>query len=465
MVSTTNPDATTHEEPLGFESILIIAGFLVRSVRRHPKAAALGAAATFLMAVLALITMPPVFRSEGRILTHMAYFIPALASPTRSVPWQSQHATTGAVEVIRSRENYVRVINEVNLAKRWAETRTRTGKILDAVRGLVLGPLEGEQLIDALVSILEKATLPYIDNDVISISIDWNDAETARVLAEASMKVFLERRQSGEISEIEDTVKILERNLEGSRPNLAAAENNLRAVLASRGQLRRVPTPRPVVPVASASPTVVAGLAEKRARLGKLQAEFESRIARAQEKVDRLRESIGPSHPDMISAVRELEDASRPSEEMNQLQADTMRLEIEMNHAAGGAADPLPPDIVMDVGGANRVDPAVEQAMADYRRAREAYDDFKRRLSDARVEMQTTKAAFSYRYIITQPPLKPAKAIKPRPPMVLGAGFVAAMFMGLLIAVLVDLRTKKVVESWMVERIAKVPLLGEIDEP
>jgi len=464
MVSTSNPEATTHEEPLGFESILIIGGFLVRSVRRHPKAAALGAAATFFMAVMALITMPPVFRAEGRILTHMAYFIPALASPTRSVPWQSQHATTGAVEVIRSRENYVRVINEANLAQRWAETRTRTGKILDGVRTMVLGPLEGEQLMDALVSILEKATLPYIDNDVISISIDWNDAETARVLAEASMKVFLERRQSGEISEIEDTVKILERNLESSRPNLAAAENNLRSVLASRGQLRRVATPRPVMPAAGTSPTIVAGLAEKRARLGKLQAEFESRIARAQEKVDRLRESIGPSHPDMISAVRELEDASRPTEEMNQLQAETMRLEIDMNHAAG-AADPLPPDIVVDVGGGNRMDPAVEQAVADYRRAREAYDDFKRRLSDARVEMQTTKAAFNYRYIITQPPLKPAKAIKPRPPMVLGAGFVAALFMGLLMAVLVDLRTKKVVESWMVERIAHVPLLGEIDEP
>jgi hypothetical protein len=464
MVSTTNPENTTHEEPLGFESILIIAGFLLRSVRRHPKAAAIGASATFLCAVLALLTMAPVFRSEGRILTHMAYFIPALASPTRSVPWQSQHATTGAIEVIRSRENYVKVINEAHLAERWASTRTRTGKILDSVRTLVLGPLEGEQLTDALVSILEKATLPYIDNDVISISIDWNDAETARLLAEASMKVFLERRQNSDISEIEDTVKILERNLESSRPILAAAENNLRQVLASRGQLRRAPAPRPVIPVAGANPAVVAGLAEKRARLGKLHAEFESRIARAQEKVDRLRESIGPSHPDMISAVRDLEDASRPSEEMNQLQAEAMRLEIEMSHS-GAAADPLPPDINIDVGGGTRVDPAVEQAMADYRRAREAYDDFKRRLSDTRIEMQTTKAAFSYRYIITQPPLKPAKAIKPRPPMVLGAGFVASLVMGLLIAVLVDLRTKKVVESWMVERIAHVPLLGEIDEP
>jgi len=458
-------DPTSREEPLGFESVIILAGFFVRSVRRHRKVAAIAAGTTFFVSVVALLAMPPVFRSEGRILTHTAYFIPALASPTRSVPWQSQTSTIGALEIIRSRENFLKVIDESNMAERWAATRTRMGRIVDGLRSLFFGPLEGEQLQDALISILEKATLPNIEGDVISISIDWNDAEVARLVAEKSLKVFLDRRQNAEVSEIEDTVKILERNLEGSKPALAAAESNLRQVMAARGALRPMPRPAPA-PTPAKNPAA-GELAERRSRMGKLQAEFNSRIQRAQEKVDKLRESLGPSHPDMISAIRELDEATRPTDEMQQLQAEIMRSELEMSHTGGGEPDTMPADLQLALGvaAANRTDPAIEQASTDYKRARESYDEFKRRLSDARLELQTTKAAFGYRYIVTQPPLKPLKAIKPRPPVVLAGGLFASLVMGLLFAVFYDLRSRKVVESWMVERMAHVHLLGEIEEP
>jgi uncharacterized protein involved in exopolysaccharide biosynthesis len=456
----TSTQSTHRDEPLGFDSVLMLAGFLVRSLRRHPLIAAGGAALTLVAAVVALAVMPRIYRSEGRVLTRTAYYIPALVSSLRFVvPFGANRGTTGAIEVIRSRESLEKVVTRSQLAERWVANRGGLRRMMDAAFTLVFGPPDADALRDGLISMLEKRLYPGIDNDVIVFAVEWNDADTARLLVETAIAVFLDGRQNAELSELEDTVKLLERNLASARQPLQAAENNLRAVLTSRGAIRRVVPKRP--PTAKPSNPILAELTEKRARVAKIQAEYDSRLAKAQEKMARLQESLGPSHPDMLQAAREVEEASRPPEELTQAQAETLRAELDLNR---GDAQPFPADLEFTVTG-TQVDPAVEQAAAEYRRARESFDQLRDRLADARVEAQTTKAAFQYRYIITQPPDRPNKPVKPRAIVVIGAGFAASIFVGLILALFFDLRTRRVIEAWMIDRIAGVPLLGEIEQP
>jgi hypothetical protein len=70
--------------------------------------------------------------------------------------------------------------------------------------------------------------------------------------------------------------------------------------------------------------------------------------------------------------------------------------------------------------------------------------------------------AFKYRYTIIHPAQKPRQPVKPKPKLVLGASLIAGLALALLSTTVVDLRSRKLLESWQVERILKLPLIGEV---
>jgi len=92
------------------------------------------------------------------------------------------------------------------------------------------------------------------------------------------------------------------------------------------------------------------------------------------------------------------------------------------------------------------------------------YNSFLDRIEGARLELDSARAAFKYRYTVLVPVQKPRGPIKPKPKLVLGASLIAGLALALLSTAFVDLRSRRLLENWQVERALKVPLLGEIRE-
>ena len=70
--------------------------------------------------------------------------------------------------------------------------------------------------------------------------------------------------------------------------------------------------------------------------------------------------------------------------------------------------------------------------------------------------------SFKYRYTILRPVRKPKGPIKPKPPLIFGASLVAGFALALFATALTDLRSRKLLETWQIERELKVPLIAEV---
>src|SRR5207253_56188 len=81
-----------------------------------------------------------------------------------------------------------------------------------------------------------------------------------------------------------------------------------------------------------------------------------------------------------------------------------------------------------------------DQATADYLSSMmkielAKYQDLMGRLDAARIELDTARAAFKYRYGVVRPAQIPKNADKPKAAVLLGGGFVAGLLLGLLAAI------------------------------
>ena len=84
------------------------------------------------------------------------------------------------------------------------------------------------------------------------------------------------------------------------------------------------------------------------------------------------------------------------------------------------------------------------------------------RINQMQVERDAARAAFKYRYSVIWPAEMPKEPSKPKPPVVLGAGFVLALLLSVLAARLADLRSGLLFESWQAEEKLGLPVLAQL---
>jgi hypothetical protein len=94
-----------------------------------------------------------------------------------------------------------------------------------------------------------------------------------------------------------------------------------------------------------------------------------------------------------------------------------------------------------------------------------AYQDAMNRIDAARVELDITKAVYKHRYIVVTPAEMPRGPKKATPRLVAAGSLVAAAFLAILLAALIDILRGRVLESWQVRRKLKIDVLGEFDNP
>lgn len=473
-------DAMNQDLTFSVEGARLFGGFMVRAVKRHKRLAVTTFLGTVVLAALALAVMPPTYRIQSRILTHTSYIIPALATPTRAIPWGAQSTTQGAVELIKSRANLAGIIDELRLSETWELTRTSIGRAVDAVHSAIFGELDYEEMRNALIAVLERRLMAHLEDDVIVLTIEWHDQTTALHILEVAQRRFLDGRRNTELSEINETIAILERSVSEARPAVDAAAERLKQVVASVSG-RRGATRAPVIeeraPALTSSASSAAELAQvaaleadlrlKRETVARIETAYRERVRAAETALGQLRTSLGPNHPDVINATRNLEIASRPPDELAALKTEEARIAMQLNNRGVSTprSTPLAASVMRSVAPMlSTPDPEIQQAAAELDRADRTLGDLLDRLEDARIEGQTARAAFNYRYFITQPPIFPRKKVRPKPPVVLGGGVFAALFLAVFVSIAADVSSGRIVESWQITRFVGLPVLGEVEE-
>lgn len=455
--------------------------FAVRAVGRRKKLALAMFLITVAAAVAVLSVSPRLYRVTTRLLTHKAYVLTALVSPRRSVPLQADAPTLGAVEIIKSREVMSGILADARVKERWQETRTAVGELKDTLRELIKGPMSDDDFEEALLEMLDKRLIAYVDGDVVVMEVTWHDAETAMALSEATHRRFLMKKKEGELSEVRETLSILEANVEGARRAMEAASEEFVSVLkAQRGGESaniRMRTIRVRKPGASSSGSaekkvrLERELAEIQAALAQRERDYQSRLDEASRTLNGLRQTLGPQHPDVQNATRVVEQRSRVPSDLMSLRAQAADLDRRLDQLdrARSSSDSsyetirVPDESSVDESrGMASTDPEIERAERTLAGRIARYNEFVTRLEDARTELLTAEAAFSYRYTLTVPPLFPKKPVAPNPPVILGGGVFAGLLLALLMALAADLWSRRVLETWQLERMG-IPVLGEIE--
>jgi uncharacterized protein involved in exopolysaccharide biosynthesis len=89
-----------------------------------------------------------------------------------------------------------------------------------------------------------------------------------------------------------------------------------------------------------------------------------------------------------------------------------------------------------------------------------SYEGLLSRLDAARIELETARGAFKYKYGVLVPAQVPRSPVTPKPLLIIVGGTFLALFLALFVAVGLDTLRGLVVEPWQVERLLHLDVLG-----
>ena len=500
-------DVRSHEEPpppadegdiVDFARLRELAGFALRSPRRHASLALSIFALTAGTSVLAAIELPRTYQVDSKILAQRNLVMPSLGNPHRSVPTDSDAPTRGAAEVILDQSNLASIAQETALLSRWEAGRPLLLRAKDRVFS---GSLTEHDRFRALLGLLERQMAVQSDENTIKITLAWNDPVIASELVSLAERNFLDGRSAAEVAVIADTIAILED--EGNKGRLAVASafetfDAISSRLAPAASTSSAAPPRvssaPRAPVAEpqASPppstkasALATELEEKRRAIRAIEEPRQRALAELRAKLADLRLTYAPAHPLVLELQSQISAASAEPKELATLKQEEKALlgraeafgsdpgdpyasEPSRPRAprASPAAPPPSAPASKDCPSQNRDEPPeVVAARMSLQAATRKYEDLVDRTDAARIELATAKAAFKYRYTIVQPPEVPRKPVKPNAPLLVVGGIFLAVVLAVFAAVARDVGGGCFLEPWQLRRKLKVPLLAEVNEP
>lgn len=475
-------------------------GFVVRGARRH-LALAFG---TFVVVLALGFTAtryyPRTYHVESKLLANRSQVIRALGNPRSSL--QGDDPTRAAEETIYSRDSLVALIRQTNLVQRWAETRAPVLHLKDLVSTVVSGPLSPEDQLDSMVGTLEKKLRVNVDSQTVTIGVDWPDAQLAYQIVEAAQQNFLETRHVTEMAAISEALSILEVHAQRAQDSVDDALTELEKTreLRKKGQ-RAVAAPggegsAPVAPPAPRAPeppplrsasqlateqelAQIKFLINSKKRAAADLEDFRARrLAELNQQLTEQRVQYADQHPVIRDTLSRIEALKQDSPQLISLRQDVADLLAEYRRKGGGDPDAA-------VAEARRIsrpsrtvqaqaalssselaeDPAVEHARTQLRMATANYEELLMRIDAARIELDTARAAFKFRYSVVRPAAVPRKAVKPNVPMLLVFSVLGALGLALLVGPAKDLWRGRLVEAWQVERQLGLKVLSEVQVP
>jgi hypothetical protein len=214
-------------------------------------------------------------------------------------------------------------------------------------------------------------------------------------------------------------------------------------------------------------------LASKRRALADLDDSRARRLAELTGQLQEQKVQYADQHPVVLDTQQRIQAVKEDSPQMVQVKSDIEQLLAEYTRKGG-----LHPESLVEPtrGGTGRRvitqagittaeladDPMVEFARNNLRVAAAKYEELMMRIDGARIEQDTARAAFKYRYSVVRPASVPKKPLRPDPVALLLGTLAAALLGGLLAGAARDVLRARFVESWQVERTLGLKVLGQV---
>jgi len=228
---------------------------------------------------------------------------------------------------------------------------------------------------------------------------------------------------------------------------------------------------------ASSSTQVKFLLNSKKRALADLEDFRSRRMSELTVQLQEFRVQYADQHPVVIDAEQRIAQMKLDSPQMSQVKGDIESLIAEYHRKGGKDSNAL----VEPSRGSGRPivrrsqqtqvaltnseladDPLVEHSRNNLRVAAAKYEELMMRIDGARIEQDTARAAFKYRYSVVRPASVPRKPAAPNVVVLFIVALVAALFLALVAGSLRDLRSGTFVEPWQVSRRLDLPVLSQV---
>ena len=414
------------------------------------------------VAVYAFTT--PKYEVETKILAQRQLALPSAvrSSGTGDSP------TRTAEELILRRESLLDLVKRADLMGLPANaTSTGPSPLAAALFKLGLGPDPATlDPVTAMVNRLDKAIQVTATEETVKISVRWPDPVQAYQIVEGSLQNFLEARQTQEITAIDEAIAVLQSRLAGLRNQLDREETRRddsrreEPLLLDPGSAPRSASAIPP----SAEVVRIKSLLDAKERAIRDMEDFrQRRLLELQAQLSEKRNVYAEAHPVVIGLRKEVEAFSLESPQIAALQDQARQLRAE--YAALLAADgghsrssprALPPRSLRDGrGNGTTQDDRVKDVRAQYLNMLE-------RVSAFQLELDAARAAFKYRYKVIWPAELPRSPVSPNPWKVLPVGLLASILLALVAALVPDLWSRRIFETWQVERDLGLEVLSDL---
>lgn len=389
------------------------------------------------VASTAAVLLPRTFSGELRLYARRGTSVmAALADPRRAVALGFDAPAQGAAELGMSRTALLAIVHQGSLRAHWAQNRPPILKFKDAVRERLLGPTTPEAVDDALIAMLEVKLRLRVQDDVISLRVSWSDAAAVPLILNAAHKAFIAERARLDIETIEQSYLILQRASDAMQ---AQMQGRVSAFQSARS--RALGDQAAKIPVKVTSETVSQlrdRLLERRAYREELERRNRMKRADLRMQLAQQQATLGPRNPDRISTEQAL--ARLDGDDESILGAQRAEEEALRTYTArGGSLDILDAntageDALNPSTGRADDDPTVIAARAMLRMSADGLQDLVMRTENARIELETARAAVPYKYMVTRPADRPRKPDAPNVPVLILGGLFAGLGAGLMMA-------------------------------
>jgi len=416
--------------------------------------------------------------------------------------WTGQNLFAAAPNLIMRHENLEAIVRDTDLVRKYVQRRPSFLAFKDQTIQRLFGAWDEETMKAILVGTLEYRVGVTTDGATMTISADWTDGKTAAEIAEAARDSYVKNRHSAEMSAFQEKMAILDGHAAKLRDEVESLATQIRTVNEdklneARAEARKAVPPSssvPAPPVARApriamprpaaveedtdQPALKERLDAMKRKLSDLEGERDRRLREERGKLSELKLRLTPSHPEVVASEQRIALLAQEPSEIVLLRTETKSLENEIKQrealarrgsssgSGGGSgpatasAEPLPNDIIKLLD-EDDADPIM---VAQLSGAISKYGALRSEIRSARIDLDTTQAAFNHRYKLVVPAAVPSEPVKPKAAVVLGGGFVAALLLALLIPILAELRSGIMVERWQVHQF-QLPVLAELRLP
>jgi uncharacterized protein involved in exopolysaccharide biosynthesis len=483
-------DESENERLIDTDLILNWLKFTAGSIWRNRVIAAVTCAVTFGTIWALAVTWPKTYHSYGRLLVQQNEVMPSLVNPNRTVPQEGAAPTWAAQEIVRSRQNLLAIMKEINLLEEWERSRPALAKARDWIFSWVReSPGEAARL-EALAGVLEERIQVVSETEgsdgIVTFTAQWRDPRIAHQLVDKSMHNFLEYRRVTQMSAISDSIVILDRSIQDLESQINTTISQLRRRSTTRpAAIRRTgPATRAALPTGP-SPETTVRLARLKSALELRQQEVmrqdaarAQQLAETQARLAAAQTIYTDGHPTVVALRQAMSQLSREPPELAAARREAQNLELEYDalstkisvetEAAERAkaamsqqpsftsvSAPVPSvDIASLINGGDPTEPVslrLRVEMAQLAAVRE-------RANAARAELASSEVGFKYQYSILRPAQLPRRPIAPNVPLILAAGAVFSLLLAVAVALGLDLFRGRILEAWQVERQVGVPV-------